>query len=206
MAFDWLKSILGDSYTEEIDEKISAEIGKSFVARSDFNEVNTAKKQLEQDIATRDQQLTDLKNSEGDIAALKQQIEALQTQNEADKANYEMQLTQLKIDNAVESALTAAGAKNMVAAKALLAEFLSEAKLDKDGTVKGLSGEIESLTKAEDSAFLFAKAEDKAPQFKGMAPGDPGGKNPSPSGKDLKDMSYAELCAYFEEHPSAETN
>ena len=28
---EWLKNILGDSWTEDIDKKISAEIGKFFV-------------------------------------------------------------------------------------------------------------------------------------------------------------------------------
>ena len=31
---DWLKPILGDAYTEEIDSKIAAESGKGFVARA----------------------------------------------------------------------------------------------------------------------------------------------------------------------------
>ena len=34
---EWLKTILGDHYTEDIDKQISAEIGKGFVARADFN-------------------------------------------------------------------------------------------------------------------------------------------------------------------------
>ena len=37
---DWLKTILGDAYTEEIDKKVSEEIGKGFVARADFNALN----------------------------------------------------------------------------------------------------------------------------------------------------------------------
>ena len=47
---EWLKTILGDSYTEEIDKKVSAEIGKGFVSRTDFNakneELKTAQGQL----------------------------------------------------------------------------------------------------------------------------------------------------------------
>ena len=34
---EWLKSILADSYTEEIDKQISQEIGKNFVSKADFN-------------------------------------------------------------------------------------------------------------------------------------------------------------------------
>lgn len=42
MALDWLKPILGDTYSDELDGKISAEIGKHFVSREDFNVKNTA--------------------------------------------------------------------------------------------------------------------------------------------------------------------
>ena len=37
---EWLKTILGDAYTEEIDKKISGEIGKAFVSKADFNSKN----------------------------------------------------------------------------------------------------------------------------------------------------------------------
>lgn len=33
----WLKDILGDNYTEDIEKKISQEIGKNFVSKTDFN-------------------------------------------------------------------------------------------------------------------------------------------------------------------------
>lgn len=31
---DWLKEILGDNYSEEIDKKVSAKIGENFVSRT----------------------------------------------------------------------------------------------------------------------------------------------------------------------------
>ena len=37
MALEWLKTILGDKYTPEIDTAVSQEIGKGFVSRTDFN-------------------------------------------------------------------------------------------------------------------------------------------------------------------------
>lgn len=197
---DWLKTILGESYTEDIDTKVAAEIGKNFVAKTDFNQVNTAKKKAEDDLKTRDQQLEDLKKSTGDVDALKTQIATLQTQNAADKKTYEGQLAQIKLDNAVDAALSAAGAKNNTAVKALLADFLKDAKLADDGTVKGLAGEIAEMAKAEGTAFMFA-TNDEGPQFKGMAPGSAGGKTPPPTNKEPKDMSYDELCAYLEQNP-----
>lgn len=49
---EWLKEILGDSYTEEIDSKVSAEIGKGFVSRADFNTKNDEVKTLQGQLQT----------------------------------------------------------------------------------------------------------------------------------------------------------
>lgn len=49
---EFLKTILGDAYTEELDSKISAEIGKAFVPKSEFNALNETKKTLEGTVET----------------------------------------------------------------------------------------------------------------------------------------------------------
>lgn len=201
---EWLKNILGEAYTDEVDAKVSAEIGKNFVTKADFNQVNTAKKKAEDDVKTRDQQLETLKKSTGDTAALQEQITTLQTQNAEAKKTYEAELARVRLDGAVEAALTAAGAKNNTAVKALLADFLKDAKLDDSGAVKGLTTEIETLSKAEATSFLFNTADGNGQQqFKGMQPGAAGGKTPPPQGKEPKDMNYDELCAYLEANPGA---
>ena len=188
---DWLKPILGDGYTEEIDSKISAEIGKSFVARSDFNEVSTAKKKLEDDIKARDAQLEALSKSQGATDDLKAEITNLQEQNKTDKANYEAEVAKIRMENAVEKALSAAGAKNVTAVKALLAEFLTDAKLADDGTVKGLEAEIKGLAEGESTAFLFEAPKNPQQTFTGMQPGTPGGSTP-PAGTDTYETRLAE--------------
>ena len=201
---EWLKNILGEAYTDEVDAKVSAEIGKGFVSKADFNQVNTAKKKAEDDVKARDQQLEDLKKSTGDAAALQEQIATLQAQNAEAKESYEAELARVRLDGAVEAALTAAGAKNNTAVKALLADFLKDAKLDDSGAVKGLTAEIETLSKAEATSFLFNTADGNGQQqFKGMQPGAAGGKTPPPQGKEPKDMNYDELCAYLEANPGA---
>lgn len=200
---EWLKNILGDGYTDEVDAKVSAEIGKNFVSKADFNQVNAAKKKAEDDVKTRDQQLETLKKSTGDTAALQEQITTLQTQNAEAKKTYEAELARVRLDGAVEAALTAAGAKNNTAVKALLANFLKDAKLDDSGAVKGLAAEIDTLAKADATAFLFNTTDGNAQQFKGMQPGAAGGKTPPAAGKEPKDMNYDELCAYLEANPGA---
>lgn len=201
----WLKDILGDIYTEDIEKKISQEIGKNFVAKADFNAKNDALKNLEAQVRERDTQLETLKKSTGDAAALKEQIAALQNQNTEAKKTYEAEIARIRLDSAVEAALTAAGAKNNTAVKALLTDFIKGAKIDESGAVKGLADEIESLAKAESTAFLFNAADGNVQQqFKGMQPGTAGGKTPPPTGKEPKDMNYNELCAYLEANPNAE--
>ena len=199
----WLKDILGDNYTEDIEKKISQEIGKNFVSKADFNAKNDALKNLETQVRERDTQLETLKKSTGDAAALQEQIATLQAQNAEAKKSYEAELARVRLDGAVEAALTAAGAKNNTAVKALLADFLKDAKLDDSGAVKGLAAEIDTLAKAGATAFLFNTTDGNAQQFKGMQPGAAGGKTPPAAGKEPKDMNYDELCAYLEANPGA---
>lgn len=197
---DWLKTILGEAYSEEIDKKVSEEIGKNFVARSDFNTLNTEKKALADTVKARDKQLEDLKASTGDVEALKTQIATLQTENATATKAHEAEIKRLKIDTAVELALSAAKAKNVKAAKALL--DLDKAELDADGTVKGLADQIKKLVEAPESGFMFETQKQKN-NFEGFKPGESG--DPAASGgKAPKDMSYDELCAYLAENPNAQ--
>lgn len=120
-------------------------------------------------VADRDKQLETLKSAAGDNDTLKQQIADLQAENAKAKETHESEMNQLKIDFAVEKALTGANAKNIKAVKALL--DLDDAKLDKDGNVKGLSEQIEKLVTADDTKFLFEEAQQTQQQFKGFQPG-----------------------------------
>lgn len=199
---DWLKTILGAAYTEEIDTKVSKEIGAGFVSKADFNSLNSEKKRLEGEVTTRDTQLADLQKSTGDVEALKTTIATLQADNVKAKATYDAELAQERLSNAVDKALTAAGAINNTAAKALLVDFLKDAKLAADGTVKGLAAELETMTKGENTSFLFQKPSGGDPQLQGFVPGNPGG-NPPPAHKPLKDMSYEEIAAFMEQNPNA---
>lgn len=109
---------------------------------------------LKEQIKDRDKQLNDLKNSKEDLDGLKSQIETLQKDNKAKDEQYKAEIRNLKVNSAVDAALTGAKAKNHTAVKALLKD-LDKAELLEDGTVKGLKEQIEALTKADDSKFLF---------------------------------------------------
>lgn len=172
---------------------------------TEIKNLQTEVEGLKTQVGDRDKQLETLKASAGDNADLKKKIEDLQTENATAKATHESELNQLKIDFAVEKALTGAKAKNIKAVKALLE--LNDAKLDKDGNVKGLAEQIEKLTSGDDTKFLFeAQKQTKQQQnFKGFQPGASGEQKPGEGEKvDFSKMSYDELTAYMEANPDAQ--
>jgi len=172
---------------------------KGFIPKARFDEVNTEKKTLETSLAERNTQLETLKNSTGDVEAMKKQITDLQADNKTKDEAHVAEIKQLKIDAAVSAALTASKAKNEKAVKALL--DLEKAELADDGTIKGLADQIKKLQGADDSKFLFEA--EKKPSFKGAKPGETGKEEPD-GGVDVSKMTYEELAAYMEENPAAE--
>ena len=154
---------------------------------------------LKAQVSERDKQLETLKASAGDNDTLKKQIEDFQAENVKAKETHEAELNQLKVDFAIEKALASAKAKNIKAVRALL--DLTDAKLDKDGNVKGLPEQIEKLTTGADTKFLFEAAKQR-PTFKGFQPGASEGK--PDVGVDMSKMTYEELTAYMESNPDAQ--
>ena len=75
---------------------------------------------LKDQVKDRDKQLETLKATAGDNETLSKQIADLQTENATAKENHEKEMNRLKVDFAVEKALTGANAKNIKAVKALL--------------------------------------------------------------------------------------
>lgn len=162
--------------TEEQATKVMEGLNGSFVTKARFNEVNTELTKAKATITERDGQLEALKKSGTDAAALQDQITQLQTANAEQKKAHDAELKALKITNAVDLALSAARAKNNTAVRALMADFISKADIDEDGTVKGLDDEVKKLVEGKDTAFLFDKAPEK--KFKGAKAaekGDPAG-------------------------------
>lgn len=173
------------------------------VSSAELKNIQTEVDSLKNQVKERDTQLETLKGSAGDNEALKQQIADLQKANTDAVAAHESEMTKLKVDFAVEKALTGANAKNVKAVRALL--DLEDAKLDKEGNVKGLADQIEKLTKGEDTKFLFNEVQNPQQQqtFKGFQPG--ASAQQKPGGEiDTAKMNYDELCAYLAQNPNAQ--
>lgn len=156
--------------TEELATKVAKELDGNYVPKTRFNEVNTELKQAKDQVKERDSQLETLKKSVGDSKELKKQIETLQNENKTKDEAHAAEIKQIKIDAAVDKALSDAKVKNLKAVKALL--DLDKAELSDDGTVKGLDVQIKTLSEAEDSKFLFDVTNTQKNQnSKGFVPG-----------------------------------
>lgn len=183
--------------SEEQAKKVMDSLDGNYVTKSRFNEVNEENKTLKQTVSDRDKQLDDLKKSSGDSGELKKQIEDLQKQNEANKAAYEKEMAKLKLDNAVETALAAAGAKNVKAVRSLF--DTEKLKLDDDGRVDGLEEQISAVKKSD--PYMFAEKEAATPVLRGFQPGASG--DFKPNGKtDFSQMTYSEMTAFLAQNPN----
>jgi chromosome segregation ATPase len=189
-----------DKILDENSQDIGKAKGDSEKIQKDLDAANAEVESLKGQISDRNKQLETLKNSTGDVEGMKQEIAKLQADNKAKDDAHAAEIKQLKIDAAIDSALTGAKAKNNTAVKALLKD-LDKAELADDGTIKGLAEQIEALQKSD--AYLFDTTTKKKTQVKGAKPGE-SGNDDGDHEVDTSKMTYSELAAYMAEHPDAE--
>ena len=147
-----------------IDEKLAekaAEQSKkelsNYVPKERFDEVNEAKKQLEESSKEHETQMEALKQAAGDNEGLKKQISELQEQNKRKDTEYEEKLKDLRITNAIKLAVSGSAQDSD-----LVAGLIDKGKLilGEDGIVTGLDEQVKALK--EKKAFLFK--DQKEPQ------------------------------------------
>ena len=159
------EQLLNMGLSEEVVQKVMGEvIDGNYIPKPRFNEVNEENKALKKTIADYDKQLEDLKKSSGDNTALQEQIALLQQQNAQQKKTHEAEIANLKLDNAIEIALSSAKAKNNKALKAMI--DMSKVKLDEDGKLTGFDEQVETLKKSDEYMFDMPTPQ----QFTGFQP------------------------------------
>lgn len=157
----------------EVEKDVKEKL-KGFIPKERFDEVNKNKKLLEENLNDRDGQLDTLKKGNLDVETLKSTIETLQEDNKKKGEEYQAELHKIKLDTAVELAISSLKGKNAKAIKALL--DLENASFLDDGKIKGLDTQLKDLAKAEDSSFLFEQKEEKKPNLTGFTPAESGNK------------------------------
>lgn len=192
------EDLIAMGLTEEQAKKVMDSLDGNYVTKTRFNEVNEENKTLKKSVSDRDKQLEDLKKSSGDNEELKKQIETLQQENANQKKAHEAEMTQLRLDNAIDAALTAAGAKNIKAVRALI--DTSKVKVGEDGKLTGFDDLLSAVQKSD--SYLFAEKQQKQ-NFKGFQPGASGNVKPGTK-VDMSKMTYEELANYIDQNPDAE--
>lgn len=160
------EQLLALGLTEEQADKVIEGFGQ-MIPKSRFDEINEAKKQLEEQIKTRDKQLKDLEEKAKGNEELTNQIKELQEANKQTKTEYEQQLKDIQKETAIKLA---------IAGKVHDADLVSslidkeQIELGEDGKItKGLEEQIKSLQ--ESKSFLFVpEKEPNKPKFNGVIP------------------------------------
>ncbi len=211
MKLEWLKDLIGEGYTEELDAKVCQAVGERFVARVDFNTKNRRVAELEAQVRTLEEaarthatDLAGLKKLTGDNETLTKRIGELEEQTKADRAAYEKELAAIRLMSAVDAELTAAGSRNNTAVRAVLADFLKDAKIvdgkvtsKEGGNAVTLADKVEALKQDASTDFLFGKVS----KYDGWKPGESGDSRLPESGKKPSEMNYSELAAYMAANP-----
>lgn len=185
---------LVDTILDEHSTSVGELKGKIENLTTERDTLKEENKTLKSDVKSRDDQLETLKNSTEDVAGLKKQIEDLQSTNKTSDENHIKEMNELKKSFAIEKGLSDAKARNNKAVLALL--DLDKIELAEDGSLTGLSEQIDSLIEDENSKFLF-DTETKQKQFKGAEPGETGEVDPNKD-VDYSKMSYEEIAKHME--------
>lgn len=127
-------------YTEEM---------KGFIPKSRFDEVNTAKADLEKQVADRDRQLKVLKDEAKDSEALQNKIIELEDANKATKKAYEDKIRDMKLTGAIKEQLTDCKYPDLVADKFDRTKLI----LAEDGTVSGLTEQLKTVKETYKELF-----------------------------------------------------
>ena len=183
LSEEQVKAVL-DMYNTEI---------KDYVSKIELDNANSEITAVKDTVKERDKQLKQIKENAGDNEELKKQIEKLQNDNKTANEQYKAEVTQLKINSAVDMALTKAGAKTLKAVKALI--DIDKINVDENGDVRGIEEQIKGLCEGVDTKYLF-----NSEAFKGVSVGSSGQE---PEAADISKMSYSEMCAYLEKNPDA---
>lgn len=142
---------VSDEVAEKIVSLANSELS-GFVPKSRLDKVIEQRDQYKTDYETSVAETKKLADSAKDIDSLKNEIAKLSETNKQLISDHEAEISKLALDNAAEMAFVKAGAKNTKAVKALMSDFLADAKLEGD-VVKGID---EAITKLKETdGYLF---------------------------------------------------
>lgn len=160
---DWLKPILGDAHTEDIEKKIETEIGKNFVARADFNTKNETLKTVQEQLTQANETIAGFKDL--DIDSIKKSAEEWKQKAEQAEKDAAEKIAAIQFDNMLNTAITSAKGKNTKAIAALLDVDALKASKNQETDIKAA---LEAVK--ENNSYMFDD-DTPIPSFGGPTPG-----------------------------------
>lgn len=155
---EWLKKLLqeqGVTLSDEQFEAVKKTAPEHMVPKNQYNAKAEEAEGLKAQLQQRDADIAALKKGAGENEELKKQLGELQAKHKAEGEAAAAELTQNRLNAAVEMALVTSGARNVKATKALLE--LDKVQLDGEQLL-GLSEQIEALRSSQ--GFLFTSSEE----------------------------------------------
>lgn len=143
---EWLKELLGNiEGADDLYSKITQNLWKNFVAKSDFNAKSA-------ELKAANDKIKELSASADDADSYKQKYDELKKKYDTDKTAFEAQIASAKKDYALEAKIAKAGVRNIKAYKALL----DMDKITMEGDeIKGYDEQEAELKKSD--SYLFEK-------------------------------------------------
>lgn len=172
---EWLKNILGSAYTEEIDKAVSAEIGKAFISKADFDAKNTELKAAKAQLADADKTIEGLRAEGKDLETLRREAEEYKARAAKAEQDAAAQLEDYKFNTWFDGLVAKHKGRDAAVIRALAGEEKMQAlrtskNRDEDG--EALLGELQ---KASGYAFdttppppLYAAGTGSAPVYKNV--------------------------------------
>ena len=143
---------------------------KGYIPKSRFDEVNTAKQELETQVADRDKQLKTLKDAAKDSETLQAKITELENANKQTKTEYEEKIRDMKLTSAIKDQLTDCKYPELVADKIDRSKLI----LAEDGSVSGITDQLKAVKETYKELFI-PPVSGKSPVNKGKATPGTGG-------------------------------
>ncbi|MGN7478969.1 phage scaffolding protein [Solibacillus silvestris] len=160
------EDLIAMGFSEEQADALVNKYG-AMIPKERFDEVNNAKKSLEDQVKTHETQLKELQGKAKGNEELQAEITKLQESQKQAKEQYEQQLKDERMSAALK--LSLAGKVHDVD---LVAGLLDKATVeldDKGNVTKGLDEQLKSLQESKSFLFVPEKTEKKT-EFKGWSP------------------------------------
>lgn len=159
---DSLKAALGEAYTPEIEKTITAEIGKTFVPRTEFNAANEAKKTLDAQLQEATATIESIKAKSEDAEAIKAVADEWKTKAEQIQAEAAKKVTEADYRAAAVESIAGIQFSSNSAKKAFLEELKAKALPLENGKIMGFDDFHKAYKENDPDAF---KSSETTPKF-----------------------------------------